>query len=204
MKWLLVSLLFLGTAEARLGVDIEWGFMQGKAIFVEDANGNMGGGSNWEYVDLSFMAINRDSTMMAYGVWSQGFRATSSVLTTAGDMNVEVECYMIGLQVMRFLTQPGQRTRFYFRGGPVLAHLEATVSGGGARTGDQPRRVPTGVSCRRWGNAAYDEEHRAGGEHRLHVCECGRDAGSVVVHGDDWSRVWRLITRCKHQRCMDT
>ena len=32
---------------------------------------------------------------------------------------------------MRFLTQPGQRTRFYFRGGPVLAHLEATVSASG-------------------------------------------------------------------------
>ena len=165
MKWLLVSLLFLGTAEARLGVDIEWGFMQGKAIFVEDANGNMGGGSNWEYVDLSFMAINRDSTMMAYGVWSQGFRATSSVLTTAGDMNVEVECYMIGLQVMRFLTQPGQRTRFYFRGGPVLAHLEATVSESGL--------LGLGIS---------DDEYRPG--FRVGVGATQRMTKSIVLVGN--------------------
>jgi opacity protein-like surface antigen len=131
MKWIMAVLVMVGTAEARLGVDIEWGFMQGKAIFVSDSNGNMKGGSNWEFFDINFTAINRDSTMMAYGFGSQGFRAKSSVLTSAGVMTVDVESYMISLQAMKFLTPPGQKTRFYVRGGPALTHLEATVSAGG-------------------------------------------------------------------------
>jgi opacity protein-like surface antigen len=154
MRFLTIGcvLLMASTTEAKLGVDFNWGFMQGKAIYLDDGpvlGESMKSGSSWEHVAIEFTNYNsRDSVMTSIGVGISAFTTKSSTLYLGQVVTLDAKAATVTIWATKYVTEPGLKTRMYFQAGPSYSTLEFDLSAPaivGAAASDEVEKLGFGV-----------------------------------------------------------
>jgi hypothetical protein len=149
MRYLTLALfLFVTNAEAAsLGIDVNWGFYQGKGIFLDETASTLGdtkSGSMWEYVSIELVS-GRDSIMTSYGLGIAGVSTKSSVLFLGGIATLDAKAYTFTLWGTRYISEIGEKTRMYIQAGPSVSNLDLALSAGGVSVTDKQWKAGFGA-----------------------------------------------------------
>jgi hypothetical protein len=131
---MLAVALSAGTAQAQVGLDLMYGFLQAKSIFLASSTAStleMKGGSSFSAGGLELWMGSRDSTVNTFVIGVSGFKATSSAPIYTSDALVQAELDAKVLFVTgwgrRYLTQMGRQSRVFVETGGGLCNMDASI-----------------------------------------------------------------------------